>query len=147
MDKIAVLGPQGTFSDDAAQRFLEQSGRKEDLLPVYYPTIDEAFHMVGKECGWGVIPIENTLDGYVQRTLDLLLEMEVSVIGEITIPVQFSFIANADSVEKLEKLYVQFKASGQRVIWSPIINRKRGFPAKELLFRPICFLLPRLSVK
>ena len=35
------------------------------------------------------------------------------MIGEITIPVQFSFIANADSVEKLEKLYVQFKASGQ----------------------------------
>lgn len=113
MDKIAVLGPEGTFSDDAARRFLKQNGMEAKLKPVYYPTIDEAFHMIGKECGWGIIPVENTLDGYVQRTLDLLLEMDVSVVGEITIPVQFSFIANTHSLKEVRKLYVQFKASGQ----------------------------------
>lgn len=113
MDQIAVLGPRGTFSDDAAQRFLKQNGLTETLRPVYYPTIDEAFHQIGNTCGWGIIPVENTLDGYVQRTLDLLLEMDVSVVGEITIPVQFSFIANTDDLTQLKKLYVQFKASGQ----------------------------------
>lgn len=111
MDKIAILGPEGTFSDDAAKRYLQQSGLS--LQMTYYPTIDDAFHQIGKECEWGIIPLENTLDGYVQRTLDLLLEMEVYAVSQITIPVQFSLIANVNRPEELTKLYVQFKANGQ----------------------------------
>lgn len=111
MEKIAVLGPVGTFSDLAAKKYLDVYDL--GMKPVYYNSIDETFHAVGKECRYGLIPIENTLDGYVQRTLDLMLEMDVTVIDEIIIPVQFSLVANVSDLSELKKLYVQFKASGQ----------------------------------
>lgn len=111
MKKIAILGPEGTFSDDAAKRYLKKEELSLELT--YYPTIDDAFHQIGKECDWGIIPLENTLDGYVQRTLDLLLEMDVHAVAQITIPVQFSLVANISKPEELKRLYVQFKANGQ----------------------------------
>ena len=111
MEKIAVLGPEGTFSDYAVKKYLDVYNL--DMEPVYFPTIDKTFHSVGKICQYGIIPIENTLDGYVQRTLDLMLEMDVRVIDEIIIPVQFSLIANVEQMKELKKLYVQFKAGGQ----------------------------------
>lgn len=111
MEKIAVLGPIGTFSDCAVKKYIDVY--QQDLEPVYYPTIDETFHAVGADCRYGLIPIENTLDGYVQRTLDLMLEMDVTVVDEIIIPVQFSLLANVDELSALKKLYVQFKSAGQ----------------------------------
>ncbi len=111
MEKIGVLGPVGTFSDCAAKKYLALY--QLELEPGYYSSIDETFHAVGKECQYGIIPIENTLDGYVQRTLDLMLEMDVKIIDEILVPVQFSLMANVDDISQLTQLYVQFKASGQ----------------------------------
>lgn len=111
MSKIAVLGPKGTFSDSAYQAYCRKSS--EALIPCYYSTIDETFHAVGKECGFGIVPVENTLDGYVQRSLDLLLEMNLHILTELTVPVQFSLAANAAGLEDIKTLYVQFKSSGQ----------------------------------
>ena len=108
---IAVLGPAGTFSDSACQKY--QQLCTCPLQPVYYPTIDETFHAVGKECVLGIVPVENTLDGYVQRSLDLLLEMDLKIIREISVPVQFSLVANTENVDEIKTLYVQFKSSGQ----------------------------------
>lgn len=111
MKKIAVLGPKGTFSDSASGEYIRSSDCKAEQI--YYPTIDDAFHAVGEECDICIIPIENTLDGYVQRTLDLLLEMDAHIVGEITIPVKFSLIANVKTMNEIKKIYVQFKTNGQ----------------------------------
>ena len=111
MRKLAVLGPEGTFSDSAAALYLRT--HFEPMERVYFSTIDEAFHAVGKDCDLGIIPIENTLDGYVQRTIDLLSEEDVHIEEELTIPVQFSLIANAENKEGIKRIYVQFKANGQ----------------------------------
>lgn len=108
--KIAVLGPQGTFSDSAYQLY----NKDGNLKPVYYPTIDEVFFSVDEgKCELGIVPIENTLDGYVQRTLDLLLEKDVCIIDENRVAVQFSLVANVKTEEEIKALYVQFKANGQ----------------------------------
>ncbi len=121
--KIAVLGPEGTFSDKAYLEYnkLIKAGGEEGYAPVYCQTIDDVFKAVcsddsidaDEECEFGIVPIENTLDGYVQRTLDLLLEKNVRIIDENIVPVQFSVIGNVSSVEDIKKLYVQFKANGQ----------------------------------
>ena len=111
MEKIAVLGPRGTFSDSASIQYIKKFNN--DLEQIYYSTIDDAFHSVGMECEVGIIPVENTLDGYVQRTLDLLLELNVYIENEISIPVQFSLISNTKNIEDIKKLYVQFKTNGQ----------------------------------
>ncbi|MCM1082233.1 MAG: ACT domain-containing protein [Clostridium sp.] len=123
--KVAVLGPKGTFSDmvflEYRQLMREHSGKKGkscDIEAAYYPTIDEVFNAVCDEngdgrCEMGIVPLENTLDGYVQRTLDLLLEKQVRIIDEHMVPVQFSAVANAKKIEDIDTLYVQFKANGQ----------------------------------
>lgn len=113
--KIAVLGPEGTFCDKAYVEY--NKGIDVGLEPVYCATIDEIFREVcesgADSCDIGIAPIENTLDGYVMRTLDLLLEENVQVIDENTVPVQFSLVANAGKLEDIHTLYVQFKANGQ----------------------------------
>lgn len=111
MKKIAVLGPPGTFCDNAAKQYMESIETK--MKPIYYPTIEDAVYGVGVPCDYGIIPIENTLDGFVQRTLDLLLEMNICIVQEINIPVKFSLIANTENVNEIKKLFVQFKANGQ----------------------------------
>lgn len=118
---IAVLGPKGTFSDraylDYDRMYSERHG--EHLNPVYCATIDDVFEHVSQKgntsklCDMGIVPIENTLDGYVLRTLDLLLEKNIFVIEENMIAVQFFCVGNASSKDNIKKLYVQFKANGQ----------------------------------
>lgn len=123
--RIAVLGPEGTFCDKAYLEFKKNRAQvekqTEDLQVEYFPTIDEVFRAVtdgkegdeAKKCELGIVPIENTLDGYVQRTLDLLLEEDVWILSENMVEVQFSMIGNASSLEDVRQLYVQFKANGQ----------------------------------
>lgn len=118
--KIAVLGPKGTFSDKAYEQYVRLCDKRQmniEYEPVYYPTIDDVFAAVlaskQGEKMIGVVPIENTLDGYVMRTLDLLLEQEVRIIDETTVPVAFSLVGNVSNVDEIDTLYVQFKALGQ----------------------------------
>lgn len=109
--RISVLGPEGTFSDSAAKKYIELTGADADII--YCPTIDEAFEAVGSKSDVAIVPIENTLDGYVQRTLDLLLELNAHIQTEVTIPVSFALVANARKKEDIKRLFVQFKSAGQ----------------------------------
>lgn len=111
LKKVATLGPKGTFTEIATKKYIEKSGMDLDIL--FYPTINKIFNAIGEECEIGVIPIENTLDGYVQRSLDLLLNTDLQIMHELVIPIQFSFIANATNRADVEKIYVQFKTQGQ----------------------------------
>jgi prephenate dehydratase len=111
-EKIAVLGPEGTFCDSAYRKYKKKS--REDLSPVFCSSIDDIFESVSSgESQWGIAPIENTLDGYLQRTLDLLLEKDLRIVAENIVFVQFSLVANVKDVKDIKKLYVQFKANGQ----------------------------------
>lgn len=124
--KIAVLGPKGTFSDKAGSEYkkknsLDIADSMTGLESVYCQTIDDVFEAVcPKEgssekdiCELGIVPIENTLDGYVQRTLDLLLEKDVYIMDENLVSVQFALVGNCENLNEVNKLYVQFKANGQ----------------------------------
>ncbi|UZQ51688.1 prephenate dehydratase [Clostridium kluyveri] len=111
MNEIAVLGPSGTFSEFAAKKYIKKFNKNTKI--VLYPTIKKVFDAIGKECELGIVPIENTLDGYVQITLDLLSQMNLYIINELVIPVQFSFVSNNLNVSHIKKIYVQFKTQGQ----------------------------------
>lgn len=109
MEKIAVLGPKGTFSEQA----LLKINNNNQFEPVFYNTINDCFHALDDNINYCVIPIENTLDGYVQQTLDLLLNTNYKIIEEIFIPVQFSLVSNAKDINSINKVFVQFKAKNQ----------------------------------
>jgi prephenate dehydratase len=111
MNKLAVLGPAGTFSELAARKYIENID--EDMEINFYSTITKVFNAVGKECEYGIIPIENTLDGYVQIVLDLFAQLDLNIASELIIPIQFAFVGNASELSEIKKIYAQFKTQGQ----------------------------------
>lgn len=110
-ETVAVLGPKGTFCDRALWQAQEKTGQAVKAL--YCPSIEAVFDAVGRDCDSGIVPVENTLDGYVQATLDKLLETKASIVGEVYVPVQFSLVGNVKKKEEIKRLYVQFKTKGQ----------------------------------
>lgn len=111
MDKIAVLGPKGTFTERATLKYMEALKLEGELM--YYPSMRKAFAAIGDTCRIGVIPIENTLDGFVQIILDLLTNTDLKVIHEIVLPIRFAFVANCEEVDQVEQVFVQFKSENQ----------------------------------
>ena len=86
---VAYLGPRGTFSEQAAEKYFTSSN--VDLRP--YSSITEVFEAVsmGKTM-LGVVPVENSLDGSVHLTLDLLLETDLMACGEVELRIVHNLI-------------------------------------------------------
>ncbi len=106
MDTIVTLGPKETFSDLATHSF----GAKEI---VYEKTIRNVFEQVSRGGVYGVVPIENLTEGFVQPTLDALIEFDLHIIGEMLLAVQFSFVSNTEDTSGIEKIFVHPVAFGQ----------------------------------
>ncbi len=109
MISVTTLGPAGTFSDMAAQRFFEM----QDIELHYTNTIKQVFDRMNEGVEFGVVPVENLSEGFVQPTLEALLDAEISIIGEIRLAVQFSFVSAVQSLDQLKTIYVQPVAFGQ----------------------------------
>lgn len=111
MRKIATLGPAGTFCEIAAKKYNNE--KDFDGSIIFYQSISKAFKAIGEQCELGIVPIENTLDGYVQPTLELLSKTKLNIIDEVVVPIQFSFVGNSKNINDVKRLYVQFKTQGQ----------------------------------
>jgi chorismate mutase/prephenate dehydratase len=78
--KVAFLGPRGTFCEQASRKFF--SGYP--ALFIEYLTIKDVFRAVlSDEVNYGVVPVENSTEGSISLTLDLLLNYDIKVYGEI----------------------------------------------------------------
>src|SRR5689334_19695042 len=76
--RVAYLGPTGTFSEEAALGFFGSS-----IVRVPCGSFDEVFRAVTAGAGdFGVVPVENSTEGAVARSLDLFLTTPLSIIGE-----------------------------------------------------------------
>lgn len=110
MKKLVTLGPAGTYAEIAAKAFIKNL--KEDIKLSYEPSIDFCFEGFRKS-DYLVIPLENSIDGYIQRSLDLLLLHQASIIDEVNLPITFSLVSNEVSLDHVDTIYVQFKAKNQ----------------------------------
>lgn len=93
--RVAYLGPEGTFSEGAA---LRSAPADVVLEPIPMPTIyDAAEAVVSGLAAFAVVPIENSIEGSVNATLDLLAfdTPDVAIVGETVLPVQQCLIARA----------------------------------------------------
>ena len=88
--KYAYLGPAGTFTQAALQKI---AGSTDELIP--YANVTAALNAVRTgECAKALVPIENSVEGVVARTLDELAIGEALVItAETTLPVTFSLMS------------------------------------------------------
>jgi len=92
--KIAYLGPPGTFTEEALERFIKDSSSIEKIPCT---TVEEVIKSVDKgNVDAGIVPLENSIEGSVNITLDILtFESEAKIIGEVTIPIRHSLIGKS----------------------------------------------------
>lgn len=93
--RVAFLGPEGTFTEEA----LLANPPEHQPAPFPYPMIDDVMKAVaGGEADLGLVPIENSLEGSVTRTLDLLAfgDLAVHIVREITHPIRHQLIARRE---------------------------------------------------
>jgi chorismate mutase/prephenate dehydratase len=82
--RAGYLGPQGTFSEQAVQKHF---GRAVDAMPL--ASIDEVFRRAeAGDADFAVVPVENSTEGVVGRTLDLLVSTPLRICAEIELRVQ-----------------------------------------------------------
>ncbi|MCM8772835.1 MAG: prephenate dehydratase [Candidatus Omnitrophica bacterium] len=110
---VAYLGPEGTFTHQAA---LEKFGEKAKYIPV--KTIDEVFREVEKQrADYGVVPIENSIEGVVTHTLDVFLESELKITSEILLEIHHYLLSKEKSIKNIKKLYSHPQAIAQCRNW------------------------------
>jgi len=110
---VAYLGPSGTFSEQAVY---QQFGSAIETVPCV--SIDEVFRAT--EAGtadFGVVPVENSSEGAINRTLDLLLATTTIISGEISIPVHHSLMSKTGSMEGVTVVCAHSQALAQCQVW------------------------------
>ncbi|MDR2830515.1 MAG: prephenate dehydratase [Methanobrevibacter sp.] len=107
MKSIAFLGPKGTFTHEAA------SSLGENLFS--YCSIPSVLKAVeNEECDIGVVPIENSIEGPVGITLDLLVHSELHIQGEIVLPINHHLIAKKGrKIQDIKYVYSHSQALAQ----------------------------------
>ncbi len=91
MTKIAYLGPEGTFTEEALDKYLK--GDKEIEKEPLPTVIDVIKYVDMGRVDEGLVPIENSIEGSVNITQDILtFESEAKIVREITLPIRHSLI-------------------------------------------------------
>ncbi len=107
--RVSYLGPEGTFSEQAVRRHFGSA--VEGLACV---SVDEAF----RRCESGavqftVVPAENSTEGVVGRTLDLLVATPLRICGEVELRVQQNLLSKENTLQDIKKLYSHSQSLAQ----------------------------------
>jgi chorismate mutase/prephenate dehydratase len=111
--RVSYLGPEGTFSEQAVRKHF---GRAVEALPA--ASVDEAF----RRCESGaaqftVVPVENSTEGAVGRTLDLLLATPLRICAEIELRVHQNLLSRSEKMSSIRKLYSHTQSLAQCNGW------------------------------
>ncbi|MDD3476517.1 MAG: prephenate dehydratase [Sulfurimonas sp.] len=108
-ERIAYLGPEGSFTHQAAE---SRFGAMSEYMPMR--SISNVFkELETKRAKFGVVPIENSRDGVVGETLDLLAKSSVKIVAELYMPIHMSFVTKAKKISDITKIYSRDKGFGQ----------------------------------
>jgi chorismate mutase/prephenate dehydratase len=110
---VAFLGPEGTYSQEAA---LKHFGATAPLSPC--ASIDEVFRRVENGgVGYAVVPVENSTEGAVGRSLDLLLATDARVCGEVMLPIRQCLMSTVKSTAAIGTVYSHTQSLAQCQRW------------------------------
>ena len=106
--KVAYLGPEATFTHAAARK---QFGSAVEFIPA--ESIGQVFKEVENGIAdYGVVPIENSLDGAVTYTLDSFMESPLQICAEVFLPVNQTLLSNS-KLSDIEIIYSHPQVFGQ----------------------------------
>ena len=110
---VSFLGPLGTFSEEATIR---QFGENIETIPT--DSIDQVFnHVQSGIAHYGVVPVENSTEGAISRTLDLLLTKDLKICGEIILPVHHFFLSKNSKLKGIKTIYAHGQSLAQCHDW------------------------------
>lgn len=111
--RVAYLGPAGTFSELAALGFFGSS-----IVRVPCANFDEVLHQtVAGAADFGVVPVENSTEGVVTRSLDLFLTTPLFIIGETSLDVRHNLLRKIDSLDGITAVCAHPQALAQCHGW------------------------------
>lgn len=111
--RVAYLGPVGTFSESAVSRHF---GSFVDAQPCI--TLDEVVRTVEKgQNQYAVVPIENSTEGAVGRTHDLMLDTTLHICAELKLRIQQNLISHASSLDAIRTVYSHPQSLAQCAEW------------------------------
>lgn len=111
--RVAYLGPAGTFSQLAALGFFGSS-----IVEVPCPSIDEVFRATSAGAAdFGVVPVENSTEGVVARSLDLFLTTPLFIIGETSLFVQHNLLRRENALAGIQAVCAHPQALAQCHGW------------------------------
>jgi chorismate mutase/prephenate dehydratase len=111
--RVAYLGPAGTFSEQAAVQFFGGS-----VARVLCVSIDEVFRATAAgSAEFGVVPIENSSEGVISRSLDLLLNSPLHIVGETSFLVRHNLLRLEPALHDIEAVYAHPQALAQCQDW------------------------------
>lgn len=110
---IAYLGPEFTFTHLAS---LKKFGSSVNYAGC--ETITDIFAEVEKgRADYGVVPIENSIEGAVTHTFDMFMDSGLKIYSEIFLEISHSLLSKESSKEKIRKIYSKREVFGQCRIW------------------------------
>ncbi len=111
--KIAYLGPEGTFTQQAVNQHF---GHSVQALGV--TGIDDVFTQVeSTEADFGVVPVENSNQGIVSHTLDRFVDSDLKICGEIEMAIHHNLLSKAKSLADIERVYSHQQSLSQCKAW------------------------------
>ena len=111
--KVAYLGPEGTFTQQAVHRHFGHS-----VHAISLPAIDGVFEQVqAGDADFGVVPVENSSQGIVSHTLDMFLLSDLKICGEIELRVHQNLLTRAQSLAQIERVYSHEQSLSQCKNW------------------------------
>lgn len=110
---VAYLGPQGTFTEMAV---IEQFGHAFRGMPC--TSIDDVFGFAESgNAAFAVVPVENSTEGTVTRTVDRLLTTSLVVISEVNVDVRHNLMSRTGDITKIREVHAHPQALGQCRAW------------------------------
>jgi chorismate mutase / prephenate dehydratase len=111
--RVAYLGPAGTFSEEAALGYFGSA-----IVRVPCANFDEVLHAaVSGAADFGVVPVENSTEGVVTRSLDLFLTTPLFIIGETNLVVRHNLLRRESTLDGIHAVCAHPQALAQCHGW------------------------------
>ncbi len=110
---VGFLGPEGTFTHAAVLKHFGHSARCTPLAG-----IDDVFREVeAGGCQYGIVPVENSIEGVINHTLDMFMDSNLKICGEVELRIHHHLLAKCEGISGVARVYAHQQALAQCRRW------------------------------
>jgi len=111
--KVGYLGPHGTYSEEACFKHFGRS-----VIGMPHAGIADIFSAVEADAvRFGVVPVENSTEGTINHTLDLLMQTPLQICGEVLLRIQHQLLSNSKDIHAIKAVHAHPQSLAQCRAW------------------------------